>query len=227
MHDVTTRQCVVADLGPGVIDGDLDRLLQVLQTLAAWEREAAQPAGDGWCPPGVLAGPTGLETVEGLRAALHPTQTSHRDGGDIEPPGPRWYATDGRYQLAALSWITVEVADVALLAAIGAELGRPGGDYDVREAIEQVADAMPGHRGRDRHTVVMSAAWIAGMLALAPTADAAQLHQAHLRAVAAGGDVVLTAADEAAYHRTVDRITAAVAPRDPLTRWAMGSRGHG
>jgi hypothetical protein len=37
---------------------------------------------------------------------------------------------------------------------------------------------------------------------------------------------VLTAAQEAAYHRTVDRIAAMDVLGDPLTRWAMGTRSH-
>jgi hypothetical protein len=70
----------------------------------------------------------------------------------------------------------------------------------------------------------MSAARIAGLLDLEPTADTAALADARARAVAAGGDVVLTEAEEAAYHRTIDRIAAIATLGEPLVRWLMGTR---
>lgn len=227
-----TRVCVVADLGDGTLMADLGRLEDLLLTLAAWAEEAAAPDGDGWRPPGPLAGDTALLAVRRLQAALRPTQTNpERDGRgdwhDRPPAGPPWCAADGRYQLAALSFVPVAAADVELLGQIAAELGRPSGDFEVRAAIEQLEQDLPhtaNSAERERRGLVATAARVHGLLDLQPTADTAQLHAAASAAGLAAQEVVLTEAQEAAYHRTVDRITAMAIPGDPLTRWAMGTR---
>jgi hypothetical protein len=233
--DGRTRVCVVADLGDESLLADLGRLEELLLLLAGWAEEAAEPGGDGWRPPGVLAGDAARHAVVRLQRALRPTQTRHeRDyttggGRDLPPAGPEWYAADGRYQLAALSFVDIATADVDLLGQVGAELGRPHGDVDVRAAIEQIEDDLPHTadvRERERRGLVVTAARIHGLLDLQPTDDTLLLQVARAAAGDDADQLVLTAEQEAAYHRTVDRIAAMAALGDPLTRWAMGTRSH-
>jgi hypothetical protein len=228
-----TRVCVVADLEPDALMADLQRLEELLLTLNTWAEEAAQPDGDGWTAPGPLAGGAALAAINRLQKALRPTQTHYQrdyttgDGHDVPPAGPEWYAADGRYQLAAISFVEVPAADVALLGEVAAELGRPDGDYEVRAAIDQHEEDLPrtgAARERERRGLVVTAARIAGLLDLEPTADTALLQAARADAGVDAERVVLTAEQEAAYHRTVDRITAMATLGDPLTRWAMGTR---
>jgi hypothetical protein len=224
------RLCVVADLGDGSLLGDLERLEELLITLAVWAEEAADD--DGWAPPGPLAGDAAREAVVRLQKALRPTQTRTELGErlnsyEVPPAGPEWYAADGRYQLAALSFVELVAADVALLGNVAAELGRPDGDQDVRAAIDQHEQDLPHTadvRERDRRGLVVTAARIAGLLDLEPTADTAALYQAWRDAGVDAEKVVLTPDQEEAYHRTVDRLTAMATLSDPLTRWAMGNR---
>jgi hypothetical protein len=142
------RICAVVDLEPDVLHGDLLRLEELLLTLRQWAAEAAGPAGDGWTPPGVLAGDAPIATINRLQDVLGPTQSrteldEQRDRVERPPAGPRWYASNGRFELAALSFVTVAAADVDLLGAIAAELGRPAGDSAVREAVELHEDYLP------------------------------------------------------------------------------------
>lgn len=234
-----TRRCVVIDVGDGSLLADLIRLEELLLTLRRWEQDAAGPDGDGWTPPGVLAGDRPAATVGRLYRVLRPTQTRTEHGPgvgqrrEVAPGGPRWYAADGRYELAAVSFVDVDVADVELLAAVAAELGRPGGDPDVAEAIaEQERDLPHTHdtRQRERRGLVVTAARIAGLLdlepATGPTPDAELLHTAQADAGEDAEHVVLTVEQEQAYHRVVDRFTALATLSDPLTRWAMGTIRH-
>ncbi|GGM22720.1 hypothetical protein ACFFX1_10955 [Dactylosporangium sucinum] len=227
-----TRQCVVVDLEPDVLHHDLLRLEELLLTLRRWAAEAAGPDGDGWTPPGVLAGDAPVAAINRLQDALGPTQSrteldEQRDRVERPPAGPRWYAPNGRFELAALSFVTVAAADVALLGAIAAELGRPDGDPAVREAIEEHERDLPdtgSPRERERRRLVVTAARIHGMLDLELTPDTALLEEA-LRA--AGADrLVLTDPQATAYHRTVDRLNTMATLGDPFVRWAMGSTDH-
>ncbi len=225
-----TRCCVVVDLEPDVLMGDLLRIEELLLTLRRWTDEAAASGGDGWTPPGPLAGSAPVAAINRLQDALRPTQSSirrdvRRDQVEVPPAGPRWYAANGRTEIAALSFVTLATADVDLLGAIAAELGRPDGDPDVREAIELHEEDLPAAataRDRERQRLV-AAARIHGMLDLAPTADTAALAEA--ARTAAGADrLVLTNDQEAAYHRTVDRLNTLATLGDPFVRWAMGPR---
>ncbi len=227
------RPSVVVDLELNALAADLERLEELLITLRVWADQAAGPDGDGWTPPGVLAGDAALTALNRLQKALRPTQTRSEydpaigDRRETPPAGPRWYAADGRYELAPLSSVSVAAADVDLLGQLAAELGRPDGDPDVREAIEQHERDLPhtaDARERERRGLVVTAARIHGMLDLQPTADTAALYQARLGAGDGADRLVLTAEQEAAYHRTVDRLTAIATLGDPLTRWAMGTR---
>ena len=232
-NPLNQRLRVVADLGDETCLDDLQRLEELLLTLRVWAKQAAEPGGDGWTPPGPLAGDAALAALNRIQDVLRPTQTrivrepATGNRYDVPPDGPRWYAADGRYELAALSFVTVAAADVDLLGAVAPELGRPDCDPDVREAIEDFERDLPqtcDARERERRSVVVTAARIHGLLDLEPTPDTTSLHQARTQAGDNVDRLVLTAAQEAAYHRTVDRITAITTLGDPLTRWAMGAR---
>jgi hypothetical protein len=112
-----------------------------------------------------------------------------------------------------------------LVTAVTLKL-HPTGDPEVRDAIEMHERDLPdtGTAGdRERRRLVVTAARIHGMLDLEPTADTAALSQAwHDAGGADAVRVVLTAEQEAAYHRTVDRINALVTLGDPSPagRWA-------
>jgi hypothetical protein len=127
------RVCVVADLGDGSLVGDLDHLEDLLFTLADWAQDAARPGGDGWTPPGPLAGDAAQAAVDRVKRALRPTQTrTELDAAgrsrDVPPDGP---ALVRRRRLLRAG------------RAVAAELGRPGGDYEVRAAIDQHEDKLP------------------------------------------------------------------------------------
>lgn len=241
-HDVQIRRCVVVDVGDGSLLADLTRLEELLGTLRRWAEDAAGPDGDGWTPPGVLAGARPVEMVGRLYRVLRPTQTRTEydpgvgQRGEVAPAGPRWFAADGRYELAAVSFVDVPAADAELLTAVAAELGRPGGDPDVADAIaEQERDLPHTHdaRERERRGLVVTAARIAGLLDLEPaagepaavaTGDVELLQVARAAAGERADRVVLTVDQEAAYHRIVDRFTMLATLSDPLTRWAIGTR---
>lgn len=227
-----TQLCVVVDLEPGTLMADLERLEELLLTLRAWADEAAGPDGDGWTPP-ERVGEVALAAVHRAQEALRPTQTRTDRGGpgqdwrEIPPAGPKWYAADGHYELAPLSFVQMPARDVEALGAMAAELGRPDGDPDVREALSQHDEDEPcggTDRDRVRHRLVVTAARIHGLLDLQPTPDTAALYQARQAAGEDADRLVLTIELEAAYHRTVDRINAMANLGDPLTRWAMGTR---
>ena len=71
-------------------------------------------------------------------------------------------------------------ADVALLGAVAAELGRPDGDHEAEAAVDQLENDLPAtvdDRARESLGLV-TAARIHGLLDLEPTADTALLHDA-------------------------------------------------
>lgn len=228
IDDAALRLCFLADLGDDAVAADLERIEELLLTLQDWATDAASDGGDSWEPPEVLTDAT-IAAVDRIYQALRPTQTRREPGveHDVEPDGPIWVAADGRNQLAVLSFVPIAAADIALVGEAAAELGRPDGDRSVKDAIDQIEDLRRptvDQRERERRGVVVTAARIHGMLDLADTADTALLHQARRAVGEDAEEIVLTAEQEAAYHRTVDRITMIATLSDPLTRWAMGTR---
>jgi hypothetical protein len=129
---------------------------------------------------------------------------------------------DGRYEHRPLRLVQLDPHDLRVLAATAAALGRelatnPHGELG--EATAAGAEAAGGTYGPAPQPVeiVEALARVHGVLDLAPTADSTRL--ASLVAAAGDDDLVLDAAGEAAYQRTVDRFNAMWASRSGLDRF--------
>ena len=206
------RVVLVVDL-----DGQpLAVLEELLADLAAWEESDATDPPQHRAPlrlPAPLAGGVALAAVRRLATALEPTQRLGWERG-------RLLAPDGSHAHSPLSVLTLDSADIALLSATAAALGRPGLEPDLVDVLTGYADRLtvqlagrPTAADRaDRAGFVARIAALAGLLDLAPTA-ASQLLIARLAASPPGLDLALTDAEEAAYAATAARIN---------TLWAAG-----
>ncbi len=186
----------------------LSVLEELLADLAAWEEsDAADPPQDR-APlrlPAPLAGGAALAAVRRLADALQPTQCLRWERG-------RLLGSDGSYAHPPLSVLTLPSADIAVLSAAAAALGRPGLEPDLVDVLTAYADRLTvqlagRHTPADRAGFVARIAALAGLLDLAPT-EATQLLVARLSASPPGPDLALTDAEEAAYAGTLDRMTA-------------------
>src|SRR4051794_34389204 len=192
----------------------LAALEELLADLAAWEESDAADPPQARAPlrlPAPLADRVALAAVRRLAAALEPTQCPGWQRG-------RLLAPYGSHPHPALSVLTLPSADLALLSATAAALGRPGLEPDLVDVLtgytDRFVEQLAGrHIPADRAGFVARLAGLAGLLDLAPTA-ASQLLIARLVASPPGLDLALTDAEEAAYAATTDRIT---------TLWAAGS----
>jgi hypothetical protein len=178
----------------------LDLVEEVLLALAARE----------WNPDGptVLAGPlvgwVALEALARVEGAIAPTQSSDDRPA---PCGGRVLAPDRRYEHRPLRLVRIDEADLAVLSAAAAALGHqlaidPCGQ--LAEAVTAGAEAATGKGpAATPMRIVELFARVTGLLDLADTDDSVRL----ARRVAAVGDydLVLSAAEEVAYQRTVDR----------------------
>ncbi len=234
---MATRTCVVPDLDDELTHA-LTQVEELLLLIAGWEEDAASE-GEPWTLPAPLTGRVALDAVRRLWDVLAPTQsrTADQRHGDVPARrGGRWLAADGRYELAPLAFVDVDQADVEVLGAAAHELGRPDRDSDLTEAIETAASGGTYLGGAYRQPspadLVALVARIHGLLDLPTTADpaaaadVAELVAGAAIAVVGDGDLILTAAQEAAYHRTVDRLNAMWASSDPLARYQYGVPGH-
>ena len=207
------RVVLVADLDGAPLTV-LSVLEELLRDLAAWEEsDVVDPLEirEALRLPAPLAGGVALAAVRRLAAALGPTQCLGWERG-------RLLAPDGSHAHPALSMLTLPSADLALLSATAAALGRPGLAPDLVDVLTGYADRLTEqlagrHSPADRAGFVARIAALAGLLDLAPTA-ASQLLIARLAANPPGRDLALTDAEEAAYAATTARIT---------TLWAAGS----
>jgi hypothetical protein len=196
----------------------LDLVGQPLADLAAWEESDAADPPEARAPlrlPAPLAGGVALAAVRRLAAALGPTQCLGWQRG-------RLLAPDGSHAHPPLSVLTLPSADLAVLSATAAALGRPGLEPDLVDVLTGYADRLTvqlagRHTPADRAGFVARIAALAGLLDLAPTA-ASQLLIARLAGSPPGRDLALTDAEEAAYAATAARIT---------TLWAAGSTPAG
>ncbi|MBW0104315.1 hypothetical protein [Pseudonocardia sp. KRD291] len=202
----------------------LGQVEELLMTLAGWEED---PDGPGpFVLPSPLAGRVAVDALNRIQTVLTPTQTrTWPDGRERPlPPGPgqgRLFGADGRYEHRPLRLIALDPADLATLGAAAAALGQAlaaGTHSELVEAMEVGAQAAAAS-----YEPVTAAGLVEvltrahGLLDLADTAVTAALRG---RLVAAGGaDVVLTAAEDAAYARLVDRTNAMWTSSDPLDRW--------
>jgi hypothetical protein len=207
------RVVLVADLDGAPLTV-LAVLEELLRDLAAWEEsDAVDPpeTREALRLPAPLAGGVALAAVRRLAAALEPTQCLGWERG-------RLLAPDGSHAHPPLSVLTLPSADIAVLSATAAALGRPGLEPDLVDVLTGYADRLTGQLARppipaERAGFVARIAALVGLLDLAPTA-ASQLLIARLAASPPGLDLALTDAEEAAYAATAARIH---------TLWAAGS----
>jgi hypothetical protein len=212
------RVVLVADLDGAPLTV-LSVLEELLRDLAAWEESDAADPPQIRAPlrlPAPLSGGVALAAVRRLAAALGPTQCLGWERG-------RLLAPDGSHAHPPLSVLTLPSADIALLLATAAALGRPGLEPDLVDVFTAYADRFAAQlAGRcqpaDRAAFVVGIAGLAGLLDLAPTA-ATQLLVARLSASPPGLDLALTDAEEAAYTCTIDRMTALWVQGSELTRF--------
>ena len=213
MSSVVTR--LLPDLDDELTHA-LGQLEELLLTLAAWEDGPDAPVA----LPAPLADRQALQALERVAAVVTPTQTRAET---TAPPGcGRLLGPDGHYEHMPLRLVEVDEQDLAVLAAAAAVLGRelatrPHGE--LAEAMEAGADAARGDYGPAPTPVqlVETLARVHGLLDLAGTADT-ELLTARI-AGAGRDDVVLTAAEAAAYERIADRFNGMWTLSDPLSRF--------
>jgi hypothetical protein len=185
---------------------------EVLLMLDGWEVDPDDPV----VLPPPIADRRGLDAVNRLQDALRPTQNRQPDDGRLLAPLSRPrdpHVTGGHYEHVPISVITLPAADVVTLGQIAVELGRPGLDSDIVDALE----GMAGGDVPARAELVEQTARLAGLLDLAWTADA-DLLAPRLIERGPGRDVVLTEAEEAVYERLADRLNR-MAAGDAIARW--------
>src|SRR3954451_8964572 len=113
-------------------------LEELLADLAAWEESDAADPPHPRAPlrlPAPLAGGVALAAVRRLTAALGPTQCRGCQRG-------RLLAPDGSHAHPPLSMLTLPSADLALLSATAAALGRPGLAPDLVDVLTCYADRL-------------------------------------------------------------------------------------
>jgi len=185
---------------------EVEELLLTLRWQETWDPD------DLVAHPAALGGGVALQALRRVADTVRPTQTDPDTA-----PGGRLLGPDGRYEHVPLRFVRVRVADIDALSAVAAELGEP-----VRtEAVSDALRLHAGHRAQDRQfpdpdaALVALVARVAGVLDLEWTRDAELLRARLGQSVdAAGGDVVLTAAEEVAYQRVITRFN---------RMWTLGS----
>lgn len=210
MTEASVRTVLVPDLD-GELLAPLRALEEVLLSLSLWEEDDTEDPPTDRAPltlPVPLAGGVALAAVQRIEAALRPTQA-------LGPNHGRLLAPNGVSEHAPLSVLELAAADVRVLSATAAALGRPGLDPDLVDLVATHAANLGGtHRaGADRTELVSLVARVAGLLDLEATDDTALL-VARLTASRPEVDLALTAEEERAYARTADRLNA---------MWALGS----
>jgi hypothetical protein len=197
------------------LDDELTTVLahaeELLLEVAAWEQD---DPGTTW--PAPLAGQQALAVLRRIWDALAPTQ-----GDQAVAAGHtgRLLAPDGTYEHAPLRLVSLDPADVAVLAAAATVFGDPHAPGHVRLALEHGAD-IAYHACDDQACarLVTSIARLAVLLDLAPDQDTEVL-AALVGAAGPGQDVVLSAAGEGAYQRYATRANRAWTSGDPIARY--------
>jgi hypothetical protein len=196
---------LLPDLGDALCRA-LDQTEEVLLTLAEWETDPDEPGA----LPDPLARRAALRALHRVQDAINPTQTLTDERGTPVAPritGPgaaRLLTPGGHREHRALRLVTVDTADLDVLTRAAATLGltlaaRP--NSELAEAIATGADAAGPHTAPppDPTEIVVELTRTLGLLDLATTADT-RLLTARLDATEAP-EVILTAAEEAAYRR--------------------------
>ncbi|RBY82280.1 LuxR family transcriptional regulator [Blastococcus sp. TF02A-26] len=201
------------------LDGEplapLRALEEILLCLGSWEDDDRQEPRADTEPlrlPAPLADRVALAVTQRLLAALAPTQSQG-------PVCGRLLAPDGRYEHAPMTVLTLSAADINVLRATAAALGRPGLDADIAELIDAHAEQLgDGYRRADRTHLASSLGRLVGLLDLSSTDDT-RLLTARLRAISPCADCVLDDAEEIAYARTADRMNHVWADSSPIDRY--------
>ena len=196
------------------LDGDLTGAMQLLEelllTLSGWE---ADDADLQLAAP--LAGGIALAAVRRLWRDVVAAERTEGRGRLLAPAGAlqsSLSAPGGHYEHMPLRLAELPAGDVAVLAAAVRALGAPGAGDDIAEVLS-VVGAAGNQPQADAVVVVARLAQLVGLLDLAWTEDA-ELLAPRLAETAAGRDVVLEPAEEAAYQRTADRLNG---------MWSLGS----
>ncbi|WP_156935081.1 LuxR family transcriptional regulator [Pseudonocardia spinosispora] len=214
---------LVPDLG-GQLCGVLRQVEEVLLTLEVWERNPDEPA----TLPAPLADREALRALHRVQDAIRPTQTYTDDLGERHSPhsgvgNGRLLGPGGDYEHRPLRLVQLRASDLAVLNSAAIALGmslalEPGSE--LTEAIVAGAEAAYSSTTGDLDVVPVAVvellARVLGVLDLDVTDDT-RLLAARLEA-AAGADVVLDRAEEAAYYRLAERINMMWADGHPADR---------
>jgi hypothetical protein len=201
--DPPVRQILVPDLDRE-LTAALTRLEEVLITLECWQ-------ADGELLPEALDPSRTRDAVRRLWDLLVPTQAAGGLGGR------RLLAPDGKYEHLPLHLVDVDQADLDLVGEAVKVLGREvaaGGEVSEAVAAHVRTDAYAHEQPAE---VVEEAARLHGLLTLAWTDDTAVL--ANRIRSAGAGDIVLDAAEEAAYQRVASRLNGMWSLGDGLARF--------
>jgi hypothetical protein len=193
----------------------------LLQLALAEEAPDEGDGGDPYTLPPPLAGRVTLQAWYRIWAGLR---------NRMPPQRYRLRAPDGRYQYLPLHVVRLEQTDLVVLDAALHALNRallPSGDpnreVDLAELLHEIAQSWasgpPGGWGRTptAATLVGDLGRILAVLTLPPDDDTRLLVTRLTEASA--GDVVLTAAEEAAYRRLAGRLNLLLADNNPIDRF--------
>lgn len=198
------------------LDGELTRAMQLFEelllTLSGWEEDDAELR-----LPAPLAGDLALAAFQRLWRDVVAAERAEGRGRLLAPadagrPGLLGAAGAGHYEHLPLHLAELPDDDVTVLAAVVRALGAPNAPEEMAEALSSAAVAADQPQ-LDSSAVVTRLAQLVGLLDLAWTEDA-ELLAPRLAEVAAGRDVVLDPAEEAAYQRTANRLN---------SMWSLGS----
>jgi len=206
-----------------VVLPDLDKqftaaLAEVEELLMTLRWQETGDPDDLVAHPPALGGGVALQALRRVADTVRLTQTD-----PDTTTGPRLLGPDGRYEHVPLQFVRMRAADIDVLSAAAAALGEPVRTEAVSEALRLHA----GHRVLDRAfpdpdtALVALVARVAGVLDLEWTRDAETLRARLEQPVdGAGGDVVLTTAEETAYQRVITRFNRMWTLGSPFDRFA-------
>jgi hypothetical protein len=110
----------------------LAQVEELLLTLAAWEDDPDAPA----TLPVPVAGRVALEALNRVQDAVIPTQSRH---DRPVPTGGRLLGPDGHYEHRPLRLVTLDPADLTVLAATAELLGRTLATHPHSELVDAIA----------------------------------------------------------------------------------------
>lgn len=187
-------------------DGELLALLGALEEILISVDPFEDDPEDWHSPASPLGDGRALEALQRVISELADAERS---------PAPRPLAPDGRFELVPVRFLTLDGADLAVMAQAIAALGQA----TLPSAHEFVADVLAEHAagGRQRPAdLVAGVARAHGLLDLVADVDTVLLAG---RLTDASGPVILTPPELAAYERLTERVLAMFNPGDPFERF--------